>query len=73
MTLPVECELQGGELVFWELAQAADLDDEERVFDHTCFIACTNGLRPMGNPTVHRHPYPELAAGESCGEPRIST
>ncbi len=63
MALPVECELDGGSLVFWALARPADLEDSEKIFDHTCFIACTNGLRPLGAPEVRTHPYPELAPG----------
>jgi len=63
MALPVECELQGESLVFWTLARPSDLEDSEKIYDHTCFVACTNGLRPLGAPEVLTHPYPELAPG----------
>jgi len=63
MALPDQCELRNGYLVFWELARPEDLADEDRIYEHTCFVACTNGLRPMGRSEVLTHPYPELAPG----------
>ena len=53
-----------GFLVFWELAHPSVLADDQGLFDHTCFIACTNLLRPLGHHEVRIHPFPDLAEGE---------
>jgi hypothetical protein len=53
-----------GFLVFWEVAHPDVLSDEQGLFDHTCFIACTNLLRPLGQHHVRVHPWPELADDE---------
>lgn len=64
MGLPENCSLEAGELVFHELADEATLADTERLYEHTCFVACTNALRPAGPTSVVRFPYPEVAEEE---------
>lgn len=59
--LPAGCQLEDSELVFFEVAPPAVLANEERIYEHTCYIACTHGLRPAGTPGVRTYPLPELA------------
>ena len=60
MSLPDNCEVVAGHLVFWELALPSTLDDDEGLYEYVCFRACTNGLRPAGRQQVIRYPLPEL-------------
>ncbi len=60
MSLPDNCEIVDGYLVFWELAEPSLLDDHERLYEYVCFNACTNGLRPGGTHEVTQYPLPEL-------------
>jgi hypothetical protein len=64
MALPPQCEVVEGFLVFRELAHPDVLGDTEALFEHTCFIACTNALRPLGYQEVDVHPFPELGPDE---------
>lgn len=60
MALPPQCEIQPGFLVFRELAHPDVLAQTDDLFDHTCFVACTNGLRPLGPNEIDVFPLPEL-------------
>jgi hypothetical protein len=64
VALPEHCEVVDGALVFYELAQPDVLADADRLYEYTCFTACTNLLRPLGVPTVSTQALPELAPGE---------
>lgn len=64
MFLPDQCTLEGGDLVFWEVGDRATLADAEKLYEYTCFTACTHGLRPAGAPTVELTELPSLADGE---------
>ena len=59
MSLPDNCEVVAGHLVFWELADPRTLDDEG-LYEYVCFHACTNGFRPVGRQQVIAYPLPEL-------------
>ncbi|MBW8826824.1 MAG: hypothetical protein JF603_10815 [Acidobacteria bacterium] len=65
MPLPDGCHLEGNELVFYELANEETLANEEGLYEHTCFVACTNALRPLGGTTVKRFDYPEIELTEA--------
>jgi hypothetical protein len=65
MALPDGCHLEGNELVFYELANEATLADHDALYEHTCFVACTNALRPNGDTVVARFEYPVLTPEES--------
>ncbi|MGE0879439.1 MAG: hypothetical protein AB7L13_16560 [Acidimicrobiia bacterium] len=58
--LPAGVELQDNELVFFEVAGDEVLDNAEFIYEHTCFVACTNGLRPAGIPSVESWEFPEF-------------
>ncbi len=64
MALPPQCEVVEGYLVFRELAHPDVLANHEALFEHTCFIACTNAMRPLGAQQIEVHPFPELDPGE---------
>ena len=64
MPLPPGCHVEGGELVFYELASEETLADETGLYEHTCFVACTNGLRPLGAPAIVRFEYPAIDPDE---------
>jgi hypothetical protein len=63
VALPDGCELTDSHLVFWELATAAQLADVDAHYERCCFVACTNGLRPLGPVEILAQPIPELAPG----------
>ena len=63
MFLPDQCTVEGNELVFWEVGDRAVLADAEKLYEYTCFAACTHGLRPAGVPTVEVLPIPEVEPG----------
>ena len=65
MALPDGCRLEGADLVFYELANEDTLANHDALYEHTCFVACTNALRPAGDTSVVRFPFPELAGSES--------
>lgn len=58
--LPPQCELHDNVLVFFEVAGDAVLDNGQFIYDHTCYTACTNGLRPAGVPEVHTFEFPPI-------------
>jgi len=58
--------LDGADLVFLEVGSADVLANEEGIYEHTCFVACTHGLRPMGRPTVKTYPLPELTEDQAA-------
>ncbi len=60
MPLPDSCELQETHLVFSELATELQLADSDALYEHCCFVACTNGLRPLGPVEVSFGPMPSL-------------
>jgi hypothetical protein len=64
VALPPQCEVVDGFLVFWELAHPDVLGNDEALYEHTCFVACTNALRPLGRQQVEIHPFPELGADQ---------
>jgi hypothetical protein len=51
--------------VFWELATEAQLEDVDAHYERCCFVACTNGLRPLGPVEIVSKPLPELAPGST--------
>jgi hypothetical protein len=63
--LPDSCELRGTFLVFSELATEDQLADTDALYEHCCFIACTNGLKPLGPVEVRSGPLPALDPGTS--------
>lgn len=65
MALPESCRIEGNELVFYELADEPTLANGDGLYEYTCFVACTNRLRPDGVPEVRRFEYPELGAEEA--------
>jgi hypothetical protein len=52
--------------VFLEVGAREVLENEEGIYEHTCFVACTHGLRPMGRPLVKTYPLPEIDAGQAA-------
>jgi hypothetical protein len=52
-------------LVFSEIATTSQLDDTEALYEHCCFVACTNGLRPDGVVAVVQTPIPPMEPGEA--------
>jgi hypothetical protein len=65
MALPESCTLTDTHLVFSELATAEQLADEDSIYEHCCFIACTNALRPLGPVEAAQAAIPELDLGTS--------
>ena len=64
--LPPECHIEDGDLVFLEVGSLDVLGNEEGIYEHTCFVACTHGLRPMGRPVVKTYPLPEMEADQAA-------
>jgi len=65
MPLPDSCQLTESHLVFSELATEAQLADGDALYEHCCFVACTNGLRPLGPVEIAHGPLPDLEPGTS--------
>jgi hypothetical protein len=65
MALPDSCMLTDTHLVFSELVTAEQLADADSVYEHCCFIACTNALRPLGPVEAAQAAIPELDPGTS--------
>jgi hypothetical protein len=63
VALPEGCELTESHLVFYELVTEPQLDDVEVHYERCCFVACTNGLRPLGPVEILPRPLPELPPG----------
>jgi len=65
MALPDSCMLTDTHLVFSELVTAEQLADADAIYEHCCFIACTNALRPLGPVEAAQAVIPELDPGTS--------
>lgn len=65
MSLPESCQLTGTHLVFFELVTDAQLGKADALYEHCCFVACTNGLRPAGPLEVAHAAIPALEEGTS--------
>ena len=64
MAFPPQVEVTDGYLVFRELAHPDVLADADKLFEHVCFIACTNAFRPLGAQEIDTHELPNLEPGE---------
>lgn len=60
MALPEQCRVEDNVLIFAELADDATLSDRDKLYEHVCFVACTNGLRPAGDVEVRRFEFPPI-------------
>ena len=65
MSLPESCKLTDTHLVFFELVTDTQLGKTDALYEHCCFVACTNGLRPAGPLEVAHGAIPALEEGTS--------
>ena len=63
MALPDGCEATDTHLVFWELATFEQLDDQDKLYEFCCTVACTNAYRPLGPVETVAHEIPQLEEG----------
>lgn len=62
--LPDGCHLEDDHLVCYEVALPAVLGDEDSIYEHVCYIACTHGLRPAGPVQIRTRELPQLGEDE---------